>query len=163
MSILERCLSTDESDQLMSEKSLDSATELLHDSILSCSDCLEVETVCQTCDSESLSLTKTVQHLGILAERLGRNAAFVQTCASDVTGLNQHNLDSPLGSQQGGLITARACTYNYDLHIYNITSLRISKPAGGQLWFHQDDGQVLCEALSSMTQGQRSPRQRCVS
>ena len=117
MSILEGSLSMYKRDHLMSKQSLDSATKLFHDSILSCRHCLEVKIVCQTCDSEGLSLTKAIQHLGILAERLGRNAALVQTCTSDMPSLNEHNLDSPLCSQQSGLITARPCTYNYNLHI----------------------------------------------
>ena len=100
----------------MAKQSLDSSTQLFNDSVLARCDSLEVETVCQTSNSENLCLTKAIQNFSVLAESLGRDAALVQTCTSDMSSLNEHNLDSPLGSEQGGLITARPCTYNYNLH-----------------------------------------------
>ena len=114
--ILEGRLAADESYELMTEQTFYTATELLHDSILSCNNRLEVKTVGQSCHTESLRLKQPVQHFGILAERLRRDAALVQTCSSDMPGLDQHDLDSPLRSQQCGLISARPRTYDYNLH-----------------------------------------------
>ena len=41
-----------------------------------------------------------------------------------MSSLDQNDLDSPFGSQQGGFVTARAGTYNYYLHIFHNFSER---------------------------------------
>ena len=85
MRILERGISTDKGDEFMAQKSLNAATKLLNDSILTCSHSFEIKAVRQSGHTEGLCLTQSVQHFGILTERLRRDAAFVQTCASDMS------------------------------------------------------------------------------
>jgi hypothetical protein len=101
----------------MSKKSLDTSTKLLHDSILACRHSLEVKAIRQTGHTESLSFLKAVKHLGILAESLGRDASLIETCTAHRTSFNQHNLHSPLRSNQSCLISARSRTYYNYFHI----------------------------------------------
>ena len=117
MLVFERSLAADQGDQLVSEQALDSATELLYDSILACRDSLEVKVIRQSGHTESLCIAQFVQHFSIPAERLGRDATFVQTCSSDMSGFDENDLHSPFCSKEGGFITARPCTYDDDLHI----------------------------------------------
>ena len=100
----------------MSKQSLDATTQLFHNSILAGCHSLEIKTIRKVGDTESLSLLQTIQDLGILTESLCRDATLVQTSSAHMAGLDQNNLDSPFRSKQGGLITARPCTYNYYLH-----------------------------------------------
>ena len=45
MLVFERCLAVDQGDQFVTKQALDSATQLLHDSILACRDSLEVKVI----------------------------------------------------------------------------------------------------------------------
>ena len=117
MGILEGSLATHKSYQLMSEKSFHSATKLLDHSILTGKDRVEIKSIRQVCYSECRRFLHAVEHLGIPAERLRRYAAFIQTCTSYMSGIEENDLDSPLCRQQGSLISARSGTYDYYLHI----------------------------------------------
>ena len=117
MSVLERSLATDQSDVLMSEQTLDTSTQLLHDSILACSHSLEVKAIRKACHSEGFSFPESVKNLGILAECLCRDTSLIETCTSHRPGFDQHSLHSPLRSNQSSLITARSRTYYNYFHI----------------------------------------------
>ena len=117
MGIPEGGLSVNEGDELMAEQSFDSAAQLLHHCILASCHSLEVKVIREPGDSEGLRFTEAVDHFCILAERLGRDAAFIQTCTSYMSGFDQHDLHSPFCSQQGSLISARPGTYDDYFHI----------------------------------------------
>ena len=101
----------------MSEQPLDTSTQLLHDSILACRHSLEVKAIRKACHSERLSLPEPVKNLCILAESLCRDTSLIQTCTAHRPGFDQHNLHSPLRSNQSSLISTRSCTYYNYFHI----------------------------------------------
>ena len=131
MLILEGCLSTHQSDILVSEKSFDSPTQLFNNRVLSRDNRTEIKPEVKSGYTEGFHFTQSVQYLCILTERLRRYTSLIKACTSHMSRFNQDNFDSPFSSQQGGLITARPCSYDYYLHInsypYNVES------ADGQL------------------------------
>ena len=117
MCIFERSLAVDKSDQLMREEAFHSTSELSHHSVFALTHSREIKSIREISHSENRSFTKCIQYLRILAESLRRNTTLIQARTSYMPSLDQNDLDSPFCCQQGGLITARTGTDNYNLHM----------------------------------------------
>ena len=101
--------------QLVRQQGLHAAAQLGHDSLLAGHRGPEVKRIFSRTDPECLRCLHLLQHFRAPAQGLGGDTALVQAGAAHRPGLDQCNRFPASCGQQGGLVTARACTNYYNI------------------------------------------------
>ena len=93
---------------------------MLDDSVLALHSLGEVECPGSIADSEFLSPAEILENLGIAAERLGRDTAFIETGSAHRTVGDDGNLNASGCGCHSGLIAAGSCSDYCNFHCIKI-------------------------------------------